>query len=43
MTLAGSEELWFDPVAVFDSDCDEEFESIQEGMMFRDVTQTCLI
>ncbi|XVF02320.1 hypothetical protein REPUB_Repub04eG0165500 [Reevesia pubescens] len=28
----GSEELWFDPVAVFDSDCDEEFESVQEDV-----------
>ncbi|XP_022726937.1 uncharacterized protein LOC111282913 isoform X2 [Durio zibethinus] len=29
----GSEELWFDPVAAFDSDCDEEFESVQEDML----------
>ncbi|TYG74244.1 hypothetical protein ES288_D04G167000v1 [Gossypium darwinii] len=27
----GSQELWFDPVSVFDSDCEEEFESVQEG------------
>ncbi|XWS63585.1 hypothetical protein CRYUN_Cryun06bG0113300 [Craigia yunnanensis] len=31
-TFQGSEELWFDPVAVFESDCDEEFESVQEDM-----------
>ncbi|XVF44128.1 hypothetical protein PTKIN_Ptkin02bG0095800 [Pterospermum kingtungense] len=35
-TLAGSEELWFDPVAIFDSDCDEEFESVQEDMLSLD-------
>ncbi|XWS68897.1 hypothetical protein CRYUN_Cryun04dG0133100 [Craigia yunnanensis] len=32
-TFQGSEELWFDPVAVFDSDCDEEFESVQEDVL----------
>lgn len=31
-TFQGSEELWFDPVAVFDSDCDE-FESVQEDLL----------
>ena len=41
--MAGSEESWFDPVAVFDSDCDEEFESVQEGMILRDITQKSLI
>ncbi|KAA3453208.1 CW14 protein isoform 1 [Gossypium australe] len=29
-TFQGSEELWFDPVAVFESDYDEDFESVQE-------------
>ncbi|OMO55015.1 hypothetical protein COLO4_36237 [Corchorus olitorius] len=33
-TFQGSiEELWFDPAAVFDSDCDEEFESVQEDTL----------
>ncbi|XP_022775998.1 uncharacterized protein LOC111317813 isoform X2 [Durio zibethinus] len=32
-TFQGIEELWFDPVAVFDSDCDEEFESVQEDVL----------
>ncbi|KAK8643532.1 hypothetical protein V6N13_012824 [Hibiscus sabdariffa] len=32
-TFQGSEELWFDPVAVFESDCDEEFESVQEDVL----------
>ncbi|TYI87771.1 hypothetical protein E1A91_D04G159500v1 [Gossypium mustelinum] len=29
----GSQELWFDPVSVFDSDCEEEFESVQEDTL----------
>ncbi|KAK8563968.1 hypothetical protein V6N12_036103 [Hibiscus sabdariffa] len=32
-TFQGSQELWFDPVAGFDTDCDEEFESVQEDML----------
>ncbi|KAE8686913.1 CW14 protein isoform 2 [Hibiscus syriacus] len=32
MSEYGSQELWFDPVAGFDSDCDEELESVQEGV-----------
>ncbi|GMI79863.1 hypothetical protein like AT1G59650 [Hibiscus trionum] len=32
-TFQGSQELWFDPVAGVDSDCDEEFESVQEDML----------
>ncbi|XWS34916.1 hypothetical protein CRYUN_Cryun21dG0078300 [Craigia yunnanensis] len=32
-TFQGNEELWFDPVAGFDSDCDEEFESVQEDVL----------
>ncbi|XWS22519.1 hypothetical protein CRYUN_Cryun29cG0043200 [Craigia yunnanensis] len=32
-TFQGSEELWFDPVTVFDSDCGEEFESVQEDVL----------
>ncbi|XVE92543.1 hypothetical protein REPUB_Repub01dG0106500 [Reevesia pubescens] len=32
-TFQGSEELWFDPLAVVDSDCDEEFESVQEDVL----------
>ncbi|XP_039003570.1 uncharacterized protein LOC120130397 [Hibiscus syriacus] len=32
-TFQGSEELWFDPVAVFESDCDEDFQSVQEDVL----------
>ncbi|KAB2087627.1 hypothetical protein E1A91_A04G125100v1 [Gossypium mustelinum] len=32
-TFQGSQELWFDPVSVFDSDCEEEFESVQEDTL----------
>ncbi|MBA0624751.1 hypothetical protein Godav_010043 [Gossypium davidsonii] len=32
-TFQGSEELWFDPVAVFESDYDEDFESVQEDVL----------
>ncbi|KAK6252625.1 hypothetical protein QUC31_014345 [Theobroma cacao] len=32
-TFQGSTDEWFDPVAVFDSDCDEEFESVQEDVL----------
>ncbi|XVE84946.1 hypothetical protein DITRI_Ditri17bG0052400 [Diplodiscus trichospermus] len=32
-TFQGSEDLWFDSVAVFDSDYDEEFESVQEDAL----------
>ncbi|EOY00249.1 CW14 protein isoform 3 [Theobroma cacao] len=32
-TFQGSIDEWFDPVAVFDSDCDEEFESVQEDVL----------
>ena len=36
MALAGSiEETWFDSVAMFDSDCDEDYESVQDGMIFK--------
>ncbi|TYG71094.1 hypothetical protein ES288_D05G366600v1 [Gossypium darwinii] len=32
-TFQGTEELWFDPVAVFESDYDEDFESVQEDVL----------
>ncbi|PPR88084.1 hypothetical protein GOBAR_AA32606 [Gossypium barbadense] len=31
--ISRSEELWFDPVAVFESDYDEDFESVQEDVL----------
>lgn len=38
MTLAGStEDTWFDSVAVFESDCDEDFESVPDGTIILDV------
>lgn len=31
---AGSiEEAWFDSVAVFDSDCDDDYQSVPDGMV----------
>lgn len=35
MASAGSlDEAWFDSIPVFESDCEEEFESVQEGTIF---------
>lgn len=28
------EEAWFDPVAVFESDGDEDYQSVQDGNVF---------
>lgn len=29
------EEAWFDPVATFESDCDEDYQSVQDGKAFQ--------
>lgn len=28
------EEAWFDSVAVFDSDCDDDYQSVADGMFW---------
>jgi len=28
------EEAWFDSVAVFDSDCDDDYQSVPDGIIF---------
>lgn len=34
MVSAGSiEEAWYDSVAIFESDCDEDYKSVADGMM----------
>lgn len=35
---AGSlDEAWFDTVAKFESDCDDDFQSVQDGKIFADI------
>ena len=34
VTSAGSiEDAWFDPVAILESDCDEDYQSVPDGML----------
>jgi len=42
--FAGSiEEAWFDSVTVFDSDCDDDYQSVPDGMIFNIFLKTSLI
>lgn len=33
MAAGSIEEAWFDSVAVFDSDCDDDYQSVPDGMI----------
>lgn len=35
MAAGSIEEAWFDSIAVFDSDCDDDYQSVPDGMIFK--------
>lgn len=43
VSAGSNEDAWFDSVAVFESDCDEDYQSVQSGILWRSLIQSICI